>query len=263
MKPVLCGVYRNGVITCLHGLCASEPEERRGVLREDAEAEAGVQSHRHHPGDDQEEREVQEGAAAPHPGGGGKEVRRTPTERGSSWMVSHRGRQYSESFINNNKSLERKRLWQVDQFPSVCVCVFRYRMGDFSGDTLRAVSLPLVEKPVYSTAVPLSNGSRLKTDVKMKVRFVDCVCESDKLNCACLFTSCHMGVLSVHLELSRFYQLRRAGRLKTCFSLPTSILSKELHDSSGFFIQSQPSAPKSEEKLTPGQAHQPVSNLRL
>lgn len=35
----------------------------------------GVQTHRHHLGDDQEEREVQEGAAAPHPGGGEEEVR--------------------------------------------------------------------------------------------------------------------------------------------------------------------------------------------
>lgn len=42
-------------------------------------------------------------------------------------------------------------------------------MGDFSGDTLRAVSRPLVEKPVYNTLVTFNNTSRHKTDVKMKV----------------------------------------------------------------------------------------------
>ncbi|XP_041806649.1 enhancer of polycomb homolog 2 isoform X2 [Chelmon rostratus] len=46
----------------------------------------------------------------------------------------------------------------------------RYQMGDFSGDTLREVSLPLVEKPVYSTPVTLINGSRPKTDIKIKMQ---------------------------------------------------------------------------------------------
>ncbi|XP_035532411.1 enhancer of polycomb homolog 2 isoform X1 [Morone saxatilis] len=45
----------------------------------------------------------------------------------------------------------------------------RYQMGDFSGDTLREVSVPLVEKPVYSTPVTLNNGNRHKTDkIKMQ-----------------------------------------------------------------------------------------------
>ncbi|XP_073330373.1 enhancer of polycomb homolog 2 isoform X1 [Pagrus major] len=44
----------------------------------------------------------------------------------------------------------------------------RYQMGDFSGDTLRDVSLPLVEKPVYSAPVTLNN--RHKTDVKIKMQ---------------------------------------------------------------------------------------------
>uniref|UniRef100_A0A665X805 Enhancer of polycomb homolog n=1 Tax=Echeneis naucrates TaxID=173247 RepID=A0A665X805_ECHNA len=48
----------------------------------------------------------------------------------------------------------------------------RYQMGDFSGDILREVSLPLVEKPVYSTAVTLSNGSRNKTEVKKQQDFI-------------------------------------------------------------------------------------------
>ncbi|XP_045910716.1 enhancer of polycomb homolog 2 isoform X1 [Micropterus dolomieu] len=46
----------------------------------------------------------------------------------------------------------------------------RYQMGDFSGDALRAVSLPLVEKPAYSTAAALSNGIRHKADVRIKVQ---------------------------------------------------------------------------------------------
>lgn len=52
-----------------------ESEERRGVVREDAEATQGPEPRRHHLGDDQEEGEGQEGAAAPHPGGGGEKVR--------------------------------------------------------------------------------------------------------------------------------------------------------------------------------------------
>ncbi|XP_050924873.1 enhancer of polycomb homolog 2 isoform X2 [Lates calcarifer] len=46
----------------------------------------------------------------------------------------------------------------------------RYQMGDFSGDVLREVSLPLVEKPVYSTSTSLSNGIRHKADVKVKMQ---------------------------------------------------------------------------------------------
>ncbi|XP_035030044.1 enhancer of polycomb homolog 2 isoform X2 [Hippoglossus stenolepis] len=45
----------------------------------------------------------------------------------------------------------------------------RYQMGDFNGDILREISLPLVEKPVYSTPVTLTNGNRHKTEAKIKV----------------------------------------------------------------------------------------------
>ncbi|XP_077947164.1 enhancer of polycomb homolog 2 isoform X2 [Gasterosteus aculeatus] len=38
----------------------------------------------------------------------------------------------------------------------------RYQMEDFSGETLREVSLPLVEKTVYSTPITLNNGHRGK-----------------------------------------------------------------------------------------------------
>ncbi|KAM8856089.1 LOW QUALITY PROTEIN: enhancer of polycomb homolog 2 [Spinachia spinachia] len=43
----------------------------------------------------------------------------------------------------------------------------RYQMEDFSGETLRAVSLPLVEKPVNSTPVTLNN--RHRGDIKIKL----------------------------------------------------------------------------------------------
>lgn len=55
----------------------SEPKERRSVIREDAEAAQGPEPSRHHPGDDQEEGEEQEGAAASHSGDRGEEVRGT------------------------------------------------------------------------------------------------------------------------------------------------------------------------------------------
>ncbi|XP_042283121.1 enhancer of polycomb homolog 2 isoform X1 [Thunnus albacares] len=42
----------------------------------------------------------------------------------------------------------------------------RYQMGDFSAEILREVTLPLVEKPLYSTPVTLNN--RHKADVKMQ-----------------------------------------------------------------------------------------------
>lgn len=47
------------------GLVFIEPKERRGVVREDAATEEGVQSDCHHSRDDQEERKVEEGTAAP------------------------------------------------------------------------------------------------------------------------------------------------------------------------------------------------------
>ncbi|XP_040912274.1 enhancer of polycomb homolog 2 isoform X2 [Toxotes jaculatrix] len=46
----------------------------------------------------------------------------------------------------------------------------RYQMGDFSGDILREVSLPLVDRPAYSTSVTLNNGNRHKADVKNKTQ---------------------------------------------------------------------------------------------
>ncbi|KAI3355639.1 hypothetical protein L3Q82_004180 [Scortum barcoo] len=46
----------------------------------------------------------------------------------------------------------------------------RYQMGDFSGDALRDVSLPLVEKPAYSTAASLNNGGRHRADIKIKMQ---------------------------------------------------------------------------------------------
>ncbi|KAM7407997.1 hypothetical protein PAMA_003638 [Pampus argenteus] len=42
----------------------------------------------------------------------------------------------------------------------------RYQMGDFSAEILREVTLPLLEKPLYSTPVTLNN--RHKVDVKMQ-----------------------------------------------------------------------------------------------
>lgn len=52
-----------------------ESKEWRGVVWEDAETEEGVQSDRHHSRDDQEERKVEEGTAAPDTRGGGEKVR--------------------------------------------------------------------------------------------------------------------------------------------------------------------------------------------
>ncbi|XP_068184715.1 enhancer of polycomb homolog 2 isoform X2 [Antennarius striatus] len=45
----------------------------------------------------------------------------------------------------------------------------RYQMGDFSGDTLREVSLPLVEKPAYCAPTSLT-GSRHKSDARTKMK---------------------------------------------------------------------------------------------
>lgn len=44
----------------------------------------------------------------------------------------------------------------------------RYQMGDFSGDVLREVSVPLLEKPAHNTPFTLNNCSRHKNDFKTK-----------------------------------------------------------------------------------------------
>ncbi|XP_069010546.1 enhancer of polycomb homolog 2 isoform X2 [Embiotoca jacksoni] len=44
----------------------------------------------------------------------------------------------------------------------------RYQMGDFSGDVLREVSLPLLEKPVYSTPLTLNSSNRHRGDCRTK-----------------------------------------------------------------------------------------------
>ncbi|KAM3608168.1 uncharacterized protein V6R79_020363 [Siganus canaliculatus] len=44
----------------------------------------------------------------------------------------------------------------------------RYQMADFSGDTLREVSLPLVEKPLYSVHVPVTLNTKPDGRIKKK-----------------------------------------------------------------------------------------------
>ncbi|XP_008284192.1 enhancer of polycomb homolog 2 [Stegastes partitus] len=46
----------------------------------------------------------------------------------------------------------------------------RYQMGDFSGDVLREVSVPLLEKPAHNTPFTLNNCSRHKSDFRTKVQ---------------------------------------------------------------------------------------------
>ncbi|XP_056146127.1 enhancer of polycomb homolog 2 [Lampris incognitus] len=44
----------------------------------------------------------------------------------------------------------------------------RYQLGDFTGEVLSEVTVPLVEKPVYAAPVPLA-GNRHKTELKIKM----------------------------------------------------------------------------------------------
>lgn len=46
-------------------------------------------------------------------------------------------------------------------------------MGDFSGDVLREVSLPLAEKPANSIPVSLTNGNRHRADIRIKVHILN------------------------------------------------------------------------------------------
>lgn len=80
-----------GVLTELTGAGRlSEPQERRGVVREDAEAAPRPEPSRHHPGNDQEEGKEQEGAAASHSGDRGEEVGRVvPGMSKSSKLGQH------------------------------------------------------------------------------------------------------------------------------------------------------------------------------
>lgn len=52
----------------------TEPQERRGVIREDAETPQGSEPGCHHSGDDQKEGEEQARTAAPHTGDFWEEV---------------------------------------------------------------------------------------------------------------------------------------------------------------------------------------------
>ena len=49
-------------------------------------------------------------------------------------------------------------------------CVHRYQLGDFNGEVLSEVTVPLAEKPAYIAPVSLANGMRHKTELKTKVR---------------------------------------------------------------------------------------------
>lgn len=44
-------------------------------------------------------------------------------------------------------------------------------MGDFTGEILSEVTVPLAEKPVYTAPITLANGNRHKAEIKLKVRF--------------------------------------------------------------------------------------------
>uniref|UniRef100_A0A8C5AD00 Enhancer of polycomb homolog n=1 Tax=Gadus morhua TaxID=8049 RepID=A0A8C5AD00_GADMO len=45
----------------------------------------------------------------------------------------------------------------------------RYQLGDFTGEVLSEVTVPLAEKPAYIAPVSLANGMRHKTELKIKV----------------------------------------------------------------------------------------------
>ena len=49
-------------------------------------------------------------------------------------------------------------------------CDPRYQLGDFTGEVLSEVTVPLAEKPAYIAPVSLANGMRHKTELKIKVR---------------------------------------------------------------------------------------------
>ena len=50
------------------------------------------------------------------------------------------------------------------------VCVDRHQMGDYTGEVLSQVTVPLPEKPLYTAPIILTNGNRHKADMKTKVR---------------------------------------------------------------------------------------------
>ena len=42
-------------------------------------------------------------------------------------------------------------------------------MGDYTGEVLSEVTVPLPEKPLYTAPIILTNGNRHKADIKTKV----------------------------------------------------------------------------------------------
>lgn len=53
---------------------------------------------------------------------------------------------------------------------SPCFVYIRYQIGDFSGEILNEVTVPLAEKTVYPAPTSLPMSSRHKAESKMKVK---------------------------------------------------------------------------------------------
>ncbi len=62
-----------------------------------------------------------------------------------------------------------------------CFVYFRYQIGDFSGEVLNEVTVPLAEKTIYPSPISLPISSRHKAESKIKVRKNLCARNSLKM----------------------------------------------------------------------------------
>ncbi|XP_075994371.1 enhancer of polycomb homolog 2 [Genypterus blacodes] len=116
----------------------------------------------------------------------------------------------------------------------------RYQMSDFTGDVLKDVTLPLVDKPVYSTPLTLTNGSRHKADMKIKSQKNLACTVKDELPCDFIRPK------KKYPKKDKLYPPRRPGRPAGPYTVNKADIKQYDFHSSGEEEYPPPLSPPSE-----------------
>ncbi|XP_071755020.1 enhancer of polycomb homolog 2 isoform X1 [Centroberyx gerrardi] len=119
----------------------------------------------------------------------------------------------------------------------------RYQMGDFTGDILSEVTIPLAEKPVYTAPVTLTNGNRHKAEIKIKTHktgLLHQVSVKDELP----FN--FVRPKKKYTKRDKLYPLRRPGRPPSQYTVNKADIKQYDFHSSGEEEYPPPLSPPSE-----------------
>uniref|UniRef100_A0A667Y087 Enhancer of polycomb homolog n=1 Tax=Myripristis murdjan TaxID=586833 RepID=A0A667Y087_9TELE len=119
----------------------------------------------------------------------------------------------------------------------------RYLLGDFTGEVLNEVTVPLAEKPVYTAPVTLTNGNRHKAELKTKMHktgLMHQVSIKDEFPFDCVRPK------KKYSKRDKLYTQRRPGRPPSQYTVNKADIKQYDFHSSGEEDYTPPLSPPSE-----------------